>query len=366
MIRVDPAAAEHQWGSSRKDPVSRGVISGRKGHLAGDRTACDMAQRLLIALTCALALAAVPGASSASATVTITGTGFVPETVTINAGNSVTWRNADTAVHQVVFGQAPCNLTIQPGATASCTFRAGGSFNYRDPSESGAFRGTVTVTGPRRSVTLQSSRRAVIFAGAVTLSGVISSQQAGESVNLFAQECGQTAFMRVGSATTAAGGDWTFAVKPTLKTVYRARWKTTESIDLARVTRFETQTAYWEGVGERCRCDIDVHGAVEIAEGPTVDFAPAGVQVVLKRDRAAWSVEAVHRDTRRAQVLVADDLVPQPDGRVVAADGQAIGTDASGSGPEIELLEREPLQRLPVNVLSDHRLASSRPEWRRA
>lgn len=189
-----------------------------------------MAQRLLIALTCALALAAVPAASSASATVTITATGFVPESVTINAGDSVTWRNADTTVHQVVFGQTPCNLTIQPGATASCMFRAGGSFNYRDPSEGGAFRGTVTVTGPRQSVTLKSSRPAVIFAGAVTLSGVISSQQAGESVNLFAQECGKTAFTRVGSATTAAGGNWTFAVKPTLKTVYRARWKTTESV----------------------------------------------------------------------------------------------------------------------------------------
>jgi plastocyanin len=188
-----------------------------------------MARRLLLPLTCALALAAVPAASPVSAMVTITATGFVPESVTINAGDSVTWRNADTTVHQVVFGQAPCNLTIQPGATASCTFRAGGSFNYRDPSQGGHFRGTVTVTGPHRSVTLQSSRRAVIFAGAVTLSGVISSQQAGESVNLFAQECGKTAFTRVGSATTAAGGNWTFAVRPTLNTVYRARWRTAES-----------------------------------------------------------------------------------------------------------------------------------------
>jgi plastocyanin len=107
-----------------------------------------MARRLLLPLTCALALAAVPAASPVSAMVTITATGFVPESVTINAGDSVTWRNADTTVHQVVFGQAPCNLTIQPGATASCTFRAGGSFNYRDPSQGGHFRGTVTVTGP--------------------------------------------------------------------------------------------------------------------------------------------------------------------------------------------------------------------------
>jgi plastocyanin len=175
------------------------------------------------------ALAAVPAASPVSATVTITATGFVPQSVTINAGDSVTWRNADTTLHQVVFGQALCNLTIQPGMTASCTFRAGGSFNYRDPSRGGSFRGTVTVTGPRRSVTLQSSRPAVTLAGTVTLSGVISSQEAGEGVNLFAQECGKTAVAQVGSVTTAAGGTWTFAVSPTMKTVYRARWRTAES-----------------------------------------------------------------------------------------------------------------------------------------
>jgi plastocyanin len=175
------------------------------------------------------ALAAVPAASPVSATVTITATGFVPQSVTINAGDSVTWRNADTTLHQVVFGQALCNLTIQPGMTASCTFRAGGSFNYRDPSRGGSFRGTVTVTGPRRSVTLQSSGPAVTLAGTVTLSGVISSQEAGEGVNLFAQECGKTAVAQVGSVTTAAGGTWTFAVSPTMKTVYRARWRTAES-----------------------------------------------------------------------------------------------------------------------------------------
>jgi plastocyanin len=188
-----------------------------------------MARKLLLPLTCVFALAAVPAASPVSATVTITATGFVPQSVTINAGDSVTWRNADTTVHQVVFSQAPCNLTIQPGMTGSCTFRAGGSFNYRDPSRGGSFRGTVTVTGPRRSVTLQRSRPAVTFAGAVTLSGEISSQEAGESVNLFAQECGKTAFTRVGSATTAAGGTWTFAARPPMKTVYRAHWRTAES-----------------------------------------------------------------------------------------------------------------------------------------
>jgi plastocyanin len=188
-----------------------------------------MTRKLLFPLMLALALAAVPAASSAPANVTITQTGFNPASVTIAAGESVTWRNADTSVHQVVFSQAPCNLAIQPGATRICTFRAGGSFNYRDPSQGGNFRGSVTVTGPRRSVTLQSSRSAVPFASAVTLTGVISGQQAGETVNVSAQECGKNTFTRVGSAQTATGGSWTFIAKPNKKTVYQARWRTGES-----------------------------------------------------------------------------------------------------------------------------------------
>ena len=178
-----------------------------------------------------LALAALPSASAADRAVTIAGTGFTPEDVTIAVGDSVTWRNTDTNVHQVNFDKAPCNLTnIQPGASASCTFRAGGKFNYRDASyPGGAFRGSVTVTGPRTSVTLAPGRKVAPFLAPVTLTGVISSQATGESVAVSAQECGKTTFTQLGSATTTSGGNWTFTVKPGLKTVYRARWRTTDS-----------------------------------------------------------------------------------------------------------------------------------------
>lgn len=189
-----------------------------------------MTRAFPLALISVLALAVAPAASPVNATVSITRTGLVPKTVTIAAGEMVTWRNTDTAVHKVDFGKAPCSLTLQPGASGSCTFRGGGSFSYRDPTQGGgAFRGTVTVTGPKTSVTLQSSRGAVTFAGAVTLSGVISSQGAGETVSVLAQECGKTTFTALGTATTTTGGNWTFIVKPTLNTNYQARWKATDS-----------------------------------------------------------------------------------------------------------------------------------------
>lgn len=177
-----------------------------------------------------LALSALPSAAAADRAVTIAGTGFAPQDVTVAAGDSVTWRNTDTKPHQVTFDKAPCNHVIAVGASASCTFRAGGKFNYRDPTQpGGSFRGSVTVTGPRTSVTLSPARKTAPFLAPVTLTGVISSQATGESVAVFAQECGKTTFTRLGSATTTSGGNWTFTVKPGLKTVYRARWRTTDS-----------------------------------------------------------------------------------------------------------------------------------------
>jgi plastocyanin len=176
------------------------------------------------------ALAALPSATAADRPVTISAAGFVPPDVTIAVGDSVTWRNADTRVHQVVVAQTTCSLTIAPGASGSCTFRAGGKFNYRDPTASGrGFRGTITVTGPRASVTLAASRGVVPFGVRVTVSGVVSSQAAGETVSVSAQECGKTTFTRLGEATTTAGGNWTLAVKPARTTMYQARWRAADS-----------------------------------------------------------------------------------------------------------------------------------------
>ncbi len=189
-------------------------------------------RRLFIAVAAVLALTALAlgSATAADRAVTISRAGFVPADVTIAAGDSVTWRNTDTAAHQVVFDKAPCNLTIQPGASGSCTFRAGGKFNYRDPSQQGnAFRGTVTVTGARTSVTISAARATTTFLVPVNLSGVVSSQVANEPVVVNGQECGKPAFTRVGAATTTAGGNWTLAVKPRINTTYQARWRTTDS-----------------------------------------------------------------------------------------------------------------------------------------
>ena len=189
-----------------------------------------MSKRLAVASAVVVALAALGSAAAAERAVTITGTGYVPGDLTVATGDSVTWTNSDTKAHQVVFDKSPCNLTITPSARASCKFLAGGKFNYRDPSAPGGrFRGTITVTGAKSAVTLASSRQTAAFAAPIALTGVVSSQLPGETVTVSAQECGKTAFTRVNDATTTAGGTWTLAVKPTIKTAYRAGWRTTDS-----------------------------------------------------------------------------------------------------------------------------------------
>jgi plastocyanin len=182
-----------------------------------------------IAVAAALALTALGSATAANQTVTITRTGFVPADVTVNVGETVTWRNTDTNSHQVTFDRVPCNLTISAGQSASCTFRAGGRWSYQDRSQQPRLRGTVTVNGPRASVTLAAPRTTATFAVPVTFSGVVSSQEAGESVTINAQECGKTSFTGLGSATTTAGGNWTFTVRPRINTAYQARWRTNQS-----------------------------------------------------------------------------------------------------------------------------------------
>ena len=210
-------------------------------------------RRLFIAVAAVLALTAFGSAAAADRAVSITRTGFVPADVTVAVGDTVTWRNTDTTAHQVAFNGTPCSLTIQPGASGTCTFRAGGRFSYQDRSQQPRLRGTVTVTGPRASVTLSAPRLTTNFLAPVNLTGFVSTQEANESVVVNSQECGKTTFTRVGAATTTAGGNWTFGVKPTINTVYQARWRTNDS---STVTVKVRPTIRLTRVGSRFRARV--------------------------------------------------------------------------------------------------------------
>ncbi len=91
-----------------------------------------------------IALASI--AAGANATVTIAGFAFDPASVTINAGESVTWTNHDQVAHSVVFaGGGPRTGVLAAGASATLTFATAGTFNYVCGIHGAAMSGTVIV-----------------------------------------------------------------------------------------------------------------------------------------------------------------------------------------------------------------------------
>lgn len=175
----------------------------------------------------------ISSAASADRLITIAPTGFVPRDVTVNVGDTVTWSNTDTRVHQVVVDKTTCNLPIQPASTASCRFRTAGKFNYRDPTQRGsAWRGTVTV---QAAVTIVAKPAIVTYRNATTLSGSLSDGQANERITVQAQVCGSSSFATVATASTTTGGAWALAVRPLKTTVYQAKWRSAEGKTTVKV-----------------------------------------------------------------------------------------------------------------------------------
>jgi hypothetical protein len=75
------------------------------------------------------------------------------------------------------------------------------------------------------TVTLKAAATVVAYGGSTTLSGVLSTKKAGQTIDIQGQDCGQTAFKKVATATTTAGGVFSYAAKPTIDTNYQAKNK---------------------------------------------------------------------------------------------------------------------------------------------
>jgi hypothetical protein len=73
------------------------------------------------------------------------------------------------------------------------------------------------------TLTLKASPTVVVYGGSTTLSGVLSTQQTGQRVDIQSQECGSPAFKKVTTVTTTTGGAFTYAAKPTTKTNFQAK-----------------------------------------------------------------------------------------------------------------------------------------------
>ena len=75
------------------------------------------------------------------------------------------------------------------------------------------------------TVGLSTAGSVVVFGGATTLSGSVSSKEPGESVTIVAREFGDDSFSPVATVNTGDAGAWTYAAHPSIQTTYQAHWK---------------------------------------------------------------------------------------------------------------------------------------------
>jgi plastocyanin len=188
-------------------------------------------KKLPLSLIVVLAVLGIAPALSATKPVDITNKGFKPNKVTIDFGDTVTWTNKDAANHQVVADNNAFagSAILAATQTYSVTFVKSGSFGYRDGLNTSR-RGTVVV---RDGLSISAAPATATYGKAVTLSGVISSGAAGQSVSVAAMACGAKAFTALGTVTTTTNGAWTSPAKPTINTTYQATWTNKKSAQLA-------------------------------------------------------------------------------------------------------------------------------------
>jgi plastocyanin len=175
-------------------------------------------------------------ASTATATVRITATRFVPATVTITAGDSVTWRNADKAPHQVVAnGGQFASPILAAGNTYTRQFDRGTTVHYHDGLHP-SIKGTVVVKGAPPVVSLAASTPVAKYGTQVMLTGTVNSKRAGENVTLLQLPAGQTTKQVVATLQTTTNGAFSFPVTPHIGTTYQAQWRGAESSVTVQVT----------------------------------------------------------------------------------------------------------------------------------
>jgi plastocyanin len=198
----------------------------------------QMLRKVVIIAIAVMLFVIVAVASATTVTVSVTTNGYVPNAATVAAGDTVQFTNTDTVAHQVLFKSTtgltctPNPLVLQPAQSGTCTFASPGTFTYSDPNVNGnTFRGTVTVAGqvPVVTLTLLAKPQTVVYAGKVTLTGTLSNQTVGETVDVLATQCGQTTTSKVTTVQTTSGGAYTAVVQPPKNTVYTVKVKSTTS-----------------------------------------------------------------------------------------------------------------------------------------
>jgi hypothetical protein len=183
--------------------------------------------RKLFVVIAVLAVVGIVPAFAQAANITITKSGFVPSSVTIHPGESITWTNSDAVDHQVSSTKASlASPVMHTGQTYSFMFATAGTFSVTDLLNKKVKAGTVSVktAGAAQTVSIATSAASVSFNGSVVLSGVVSNQAANQTVTIRGQSYGENAFRKLADVKTGAGGTWTYTAHPTIRTVFDSMW----------------------------------------------------------------------------------------------------------------------------------------------
>jgi plastocyanin len=180
----------------------------------------------LATAACALAVAGFAFAGlAANKTVNITSTAFKPKTVTINGGETVTWKNVDTVRHQVVANNgAFASGSIAPNRIYAKRIDTPGTYGYHDALHP-TLKGTVKVTGAPPSVSIGASTAIAVYGNEIHVGGAISPAAVGDTVSVYAQPSGQASFVKLADVQTTTNGVWDLVTTPQALTAYKATWK---------------------------------------------------------------------------------------------------------------------------------------------
>jgi len=100
-------------------------------------------------------------------------TAFAPKTITVNVGDTVSWKNVGQQTHTITADDRSFDSgNLAPGKTFTHTFTKAGTFKFHDQDHPG-MTGTVVVQGPRRlprtGEDAPDSSSAVLLAAALAL-----------------------------------------------------------------------------------------------------------------------------------------------------------------------------------------------------
>lgn len=179
----------------------------------------------------AAALLGAQSALAATKTVAVTATGFQPATVSVEAGDVISFQNMDTRTRRPVSANVPFTAPIlRPGESWSTPeLVKEGRFSASDALVANQRLAiTVTKPAPPTTPTLTASRLQVVFGGPVVLRGKVPSERAGQAVTLRAEvltPAGTRQATSVTQATTTAGGVFRFPHAPSVFTTYTVVWQ---------------------------------------------------------------------------------------------------------------------------------------------